>query len=210
MDQATHSYEPRHGHRLRHDPFNAIVAPRPIGWISSISAKGAFNLAPYSFFNVLNYHPPLIGFARIGWKDTLANISETSEFYWNLVNEPLAEAMNLTCSPAPADVNEFDIAGLTPIAGTLVKAPRVQESPVNLECRVCQIVQLATSAQSVIDSWFITGEVVAVHIDETLISNGVLSTLAARPILRGGGQADYFNLSASQYFAMHRPNWPLD
>ncbi|HEX8420142.1 MAG TPA: flavin reductase family protein, partial [Sphingomonas sp.] len=91
-----HFYEPQAGHGLPHDPLNAIVAPRPIGWISTMSAAGVRNLAPYSFFNLVNYHPPLIAFSSMGWKDSVANIAETREFVWNLVTRDLAEVMNAT------------------------------------------------------------------------------------------------------------------
>ena len=101
MAEDTHFYEPEQGHRLAHDPFNSIVGPRPIGWISSRDGQGRLNLAPYSFFNAFNYTPPIIGFASIGHKDTVQNIEETGEFAWNLVTRPLAEAMNTTCAAAP-------------------------------------------------------------------------------------------------------------
>ena len=84
LDPGMHSYEPQHGHGLRHDPFNSIIAPRPIGWIASRSSAGVLNLAPYSFFNAFNYTPPIIGFASTGWKDSVANIGQTKEFVWNL------------------------------------------------------------------------------------------------------------------------------
>src|ERR1700753_722995 len=99
-----HTYEPRKGHGLKHDPFNAIIAPRPIGWISSISAAGDVNLAPYSFFNAFNYVPPIIGFSTIGWKDTIENVSQTKEFCWNLATPALDQQMNLTCAPAPPEI----------------------------------------------------------------------------------------------------------
>src|ERR1700712_3332705 len=137
-----HFYEPRHGHGLPHDPFNAIVGPRPIGWIASRSGAGLLNLAPYSFFNAFNYIPPIIGFASIGYKDSLRNIEETGEFVWNLATRPLAEAMNRTCAPAPFGVDEFALAGLTPVASRIVDVPRVLESPVALECRSTQIIEL--------------------------------------------------------------------
>jgi flavin reductase (DIM6/NTAB) family NADH-FMN oxidoreductase RutF len=98
MSTAFHFYEPRDGHRLPHDPFNAIVGPRPIGWISSRSSAGVLNLAPYSFFNAFNYVPPIVGFASIGYKDTVRNIEETGVFCWNLATRPLAEQMNQTCA----------------------------------------------------------------------------------------------------------------
>jgi len=119
-DDTVHFYEPRNGHGLRHDPFNAIVAPRPIGWISSRSAAGAVNLAPYSFFNAFNYVPPIVGFASIGWKDSVANVAEVGEFCWNLAVEALADRMNLTCAPAPPEIDEFEVAGLTHAPSRLV------------------------------------------------------------------------------------------
>jgi len=108
----THFYRPSEGHRLRHDPFNAIVAPRPIGWISSLSADGVRNVAPYSFFNAFNYTPPIIGFSSTGYKHSVRNIAETREFTWNLVARRQAEAMNATSATVPADVDEFQPAGL--------------------------------------------------------------------------------------------------
>lgn len=106
----THFYRPSEGHRLPHDPFNAIVAPRPIGWIGTVDAEGLRNLAPYSFFNALNYSPPLVGFSSNAWKDTVANCRETGEFTWNLVTRTLAEAMNATSTTAKVD--EFSTAGI--------------------------------------------------------------------------------------------------
>ena len=164
-DDNAHIYEPARGHGLRHDPFNAIVGPRPIGWISSISAAGAVNLAPYSFFNAFNYVPPVIGFSSIGWKDTVANIAETGEFCWNLATRALAEPMNLPCAPAPAGVDEFDVAGLTHAPSRLVRPPRVLESPVNFECRLTQLIQLQGADGVKVDTWLVLGEVVAIHID---------------------------------------------
>ena len=128
-----HVYEPRDGHGLPHDPFNAIVGPRPIGWISSISRDGVVNLAPYSFFNAFNYKPPIVGFASTGWKDSVRNISETGEFAWNLATLSLAEAMNATSAIVPPGVDEFDLASLTPAPSRLIGVPRVQESPVSFE-----------------------------------------------------------------------------
>ena len=104
-----HFYQPAQGHGLAHDPLNSIIAPRPIGWISSISAAGQVNLAPYSFFNLFNYSPPIIGFASTGWKDSVQNIQQSGEFCWNLVSQPLAAAMNQTSATVPAEVNEFEI-----------------------------------------------------------------------------------------------------
>ena len=138
-----HFYEPHLGHGLKHDPFNSIVGPRPIGWVSSQSASGVLNLAPYSFFSAFNYVPPVIGFSSIGRKDSLNNIEATGEFVWNLVTRDLAEVMNKTCEAVPPEVNEFELAGLTPEASRIVQVPRVAQSPVSFECRCTQILQLA-------------------------------------------------------------------
>ena len=114
-DDGMHVYEPSSGHGLRHDPFNAIVGPRPIGWIASRSPAGILNLAPYSFFNAFNYTPPIIGFSSTGWKDSVANIADTREFVWNLATRPLAEPMNASAATTGPEVDEFALAGLTPM-----------------------------------------------------------------------------------------------
>jgi flavin reductase (DIM6/NTAB) family NADH-FMN oxidoreductase RutF len=205
-----HIYEPRSGHGLKHEPLNAIIGPRPIGWISSISADGAANLAPYSFFNAFNYSPPIIGFSTIGWKDTAANVQATGEFCWNLATRALAQEMNLTCAPAPPEIDEFEVAGLTKATGRLVKAPMVLESPVNFECRLTQLIQLELVDHSKVGTWLILGEVVAVHIDPTLITDGVYETATARPILRAGRLGDYFETVPETMFRMVRPGWPVE
>ena len=200
-----HSYEPRKGHGLPHDPFNAIVGPRPIGWISTRSAQGALNLAPYSFFNAFNYVPPIVGFASIGAKDTLRNIEATGEFVWNLATHDLADAMNQSCAAVPPEVSEFELAGLTPLASEKVRPPRVAESPVTFECRSTQIVQLQGIDGEKVPTWLVLGEVVAVHIAKALLKDGVYDTAGAGHILRGGGPADYFTVGPEQLFRMHRP-----
>jgi len=200
-----HSYQPRQGHGLPHDPFNAIVGPRPIGWISTRSASGVDNLAPYSFFNAFNYVPPLVGFASIGYKDTVRNIEETGEFVWNLTTRALAQAMNQSCAAVGPTVSEFDLAGLTPLASTLVAPPRVAQSPVTFECRRTQILRLQGADGAQVDTWLVLGEVVVVHIDKALLKDGVYDTAAAGHVLRGGGPADYFSVGPEQLFRMHRP-----
>lgn len=155
-----HFYEPRNGHGLPHDPFNAIVGPRPIGWISSLSAAGIPNLAPYSFFNAFNYVPPIVGFASIGAKDTLRNVQETGEFVWNLATRELADAMNASCAAVAPEVDEFALAGLTAVPSRLVGAPRVAESPVSFECKVTQVVQLQGANGDKVATWLVLGEVV--------------------------------------------------
>jgi flavin reductase (DIM6/NTAB) family NADH-FMN oxidoreductase RutF len=200
-----HSYEPRHGHGLPHDPFNSIVGPRPIGWISSRSGAGALNLAPYSFFNAFNYTPPIVGFASLGFKDTVRNIAETGEFVWNLVTRPLAEAMNRTSAPVPPEVSEFTLAGLTPAPSQLVGVPRVAESPVAFECRLTQQFQLESADGQKLQTWMSFGEVVAVHIARELLEGGVYDTARAQHVLRAGGPADYFTIGPEQLFRMVRP-----
>lgn len=198
-------YEPGKGHGLAHDPFNAIVGPRPIGWISSQDEAGILNLAPYSFFNAFNYTPPIIGFASIGRKDSLRNIEATGEFVWNLATRPLAAAMNASSAPVPAEIDEFGLAGLTAAASRQVRAPRVEESPVNFECRLSQLLRLQSAAGDPLETWLVLGEVVAVHIAPQLIVDGSYDTAAAETILRGGGPADYFGIGPGQRFRMARP-----
>ena len=200
-----HSYEPRNGHRLPHDPFNAIIGPRPIGWISSQSEAGVLNLAPYSFFNAFNYVPPIIGFASIGRKDSLSNIEATGEFVWNLASEPLGQQMNQSCAAVGPEVNEFELTGLATEPSQLVKPPRVQAGPVSMECRCTQILQLQGLDGSKVPTWLVLGEVVMVHIDERLLQDGIYQTAAGQPLLRGGGPADYFTISDAGKLQMHRP-----
>ncbi|MBD8735084.1 MULTISPECIES: flavin reductase family protein [Sphingomonas] len=200
-----HSYEPASGHRLPHDPLNAIVAPRPIGWVSTLSAGGVPNLAPYSFFNLFNYTPPLIGFSSMGWKDSVANIAATGEFVWNLVSRDLGEAMNATAANVAADVDEFALAGLDTLASLHVKPPRVAASRAQFECKVTQIVRLETKEGRELDQWLVLGEAVAIHIDPAMLDDGVYQTARGEPILRGGGPADYFAITEESLFKMRRP-----
>ena len=201
-----YSYEPRYGHGLPHDPFNAIIGPRPIGWIATQSAAGVLNLAPYSFFNAFNYTPPIVGFASIGHKDTVRNVEETGEFVWNLATLALAEPMNQTSAAVAPEVDEFALAGLTPLVSTLVRPPRVQQSPVSFECRHTQTLQLQGVDGNTVPTWLVLGEVVAVHIDQRLLKDGVYDTAGADHILRGGGPADYFSIGPEQLFRMKRPD----
>ena len=198
-------FEPAQGHGLAHDPLNSIIAPRPIGWISSVSDTGLVNLAPYSFFNLFNYKPPIIGFASTGWKDSVQNIQQTGEFCWNLVNRRLVNAMNQTSASVAPDINEFTLAGLTMLPSRLIKAPQVAESPVRFECKLTQLFPLVTAQGEQVNTWMVLGEVIGVHIDGALLQDGVFDTLAADPVLRGGGPAEYFTLSAAQKFSLVRP-----
>ena len=200
-----HFYEPCNEHGLAHNPFNSIIAPRPIGWISTLSADGVRNLAPYSFFNAFNYFPPILGFSSIGAKDSLRNARETGEFVWNLATRELAGLMNLSASMVAPDVDEFSLAGIETAPSRLVAPSRVAAAPVAMECKVTQIVQLETASGALCESWVVFGEVVGVHIDRAMLEEGVYITERAQPILRGGGAADYFEVLAAGKFEMFRP-----
>ncbi|MDH6249950.1 flavin reductase (DIM6/NTAB) family NADH-FMN oxidoreductase RutF [Polynucleobacter sphagniphilus] len=200
-----YSYEPKNGHGLPHDPFNSIVGPRAIGWISTKSRAGVCNLAPYSFFNAFNYVPPIIGFSSIGHKDTVRNVQETGEFVWNLVTLDLVAAMNQTCAPYPPEVSEFEMAGLTQMDSTIVTPPRVAESKVSFECKATQIIQLETISGSKVESWLVLGEVVQIHIDQTCLKDGIYQTAEVGHVLRAGGAGDYFTIGPEQLFKLNRP-----
>lgn len=198
-----HTYEPKNGHGLRHDPISSIVGPRVIGWIGTQDTAGQPNLAPYSFCNIFNYKPALIAFSSVGYKDSVRNAIETGVFTWNLATRPLAEAVNQSSLEQP--VNEFELTQLTPVAGQLVAAPRVAQSPVSIECKVTQHFQMTDQHQDALNTWMVIGEVVAVHIDPALIKDGIYHCAAAQPILRGGGPADYYEISDQTLFHMYRP-----
>ena len=200
-----HVYEPKDGHGLAHDPLNSIVVPRPIGWISTLDGEGRRNLAPYSFFNLYSYKPPIVGFSSNGWKDSVRNIEETGEFVWNLATRDLAEAMNLTSAPLPPGGDEFERAQLEAAPSSLVKPPRVALSPVAFECKLTQMIPLTNLKGEKINSWMTLGEVVCIHIARHLIVDGVYDTVRARPIARGGGPADYFAVEEGVRFRMNRP-----
>ncbi len=202
---AMHSYEPRNGHGLPHDPFNAIIAPRPIGWVSTMGRDGSVNLAPYSFFNAFNYHPPILGFSSTSAKDSLRNAQETGEFVWNLVTRPLAEAMNQTSVPAPYGTDEFGVAGLEKTASVLVKCPRVAASPVQLECKVTEIVQLKSHTGALVQAWLVMGEVVMAHIGAHLLKDGIFDTFGAGIMMRAGGPTAYASVGPESRLDMDRP-----
>ncbi len=199
-----HSYSPGEGHRLPHDPLNAIVAPRPIGWIGTRSAAGQANLAPYSFFTLFNYRPPIIGFSSMGWKHSVANITATGCFTWNLVTRELAEAMNRTSTAA--DVDEFAAAGVEPLASVAIDAPRVALARVQFECRHTQTLQLRNADGRALNQWVVFGEAVMIHIDRTLLEDGIYQTARAHPVARGGGPADYFEAREDALFRLKRPD----
>jgi flavin reductase (DIM6/NTAB) family NADH-FMN oxidoreductase RutF len=181
-------YEPakRDKSKLPHDPFKAIVAPRPIGWITSISAKGEVNCAPYSYFNGVNSRTNLVMFASEGRKDSVNNIAETGEFVCNLATWDLREAMNVTSAPLAHGINEMERAGLAAAPSRLVKPPRVAASPCALECRLVKIVSLETADGKPLDGHVVFGQVIGVHIDDRFIVGGRLDTAAMKPIARCG------------------------
>ena len=202
-------YEPRHGSGLSQNPLNAIVVPRPIGWISTLNSEGVPNLAPYSFFNAVAYRPPQVMFAATshhtlgGLKDAVADAQITGEFVVNLATMALRDQMNSSSVPAPHDVDEFKYSGLTKMPGRLVKCPRVAESPVHLECRYTRSVPILSNDLD--DSNIVVfGEVVGVHIDDQIIVEGRIDFLKLRPI----GRLGYLDfVEVNNTFSMDRPVW---
>ncbi|EKN00056.1 MULTISPECIES: flavin reductase family protein [unclassified Acidocella] len=200
-----HFYEPKAGHGLAHDPFNAIIGPRPIGWVSTKGADGSVNLAPYSFFNAFCYTPPIIGFSSTTRKDSLRNIEETGEFVWNLANRALAEQMNESCAAVPYGTDEFTLAKLEKAPAKLVAPPMVAAAMVNFECKLSEIVTLKSADGVPSGAYLVLGEVVAVHIDQSLLKDGVFDTFNAGIILRAGGPSAYAEIRPDSRFDMKRP-----
>lgn len=198
-------YEPSKGHGLPHDPFKAIVSPRPIGWISTMNSKGEVNLAPYSFFNAISSHPHLVLFSSEGEKDSVSFAREMPEFVANLVGRELAEKMNRSAVNAPRGVSEFGYAGLTPAPSRLVAPPRVAEAPAALECRVTEILEPKGLNGGHAGVFVVVGEVVGVHIDEAFLTpDGLFDAVKAGNVSRLG-YMDYSTIDAT--FAMRRPRW---
>lgn len=191
--------ENRHG--LKRDPFKALVAPRPIGWISSLSACGIANLAPYSFFNAISDVPPFVMFSSAGRKDSLTNIEATGEFVCSLATYDLKDQMNRSSAAVGPEVDEFELAGLTPAPCKLVSPPRVAESPVAFECRHFKTLPLPgkDGGEGYI---VIIGQVVGIHLDEAVIVDGKVDVTKLRPIARLG-YMDYAVVDA--VFSMDRP-----
>jgi len=196
-------YEPSSGHGLAHDPFKAIVAPRPIGWISTISASGSPNLAPYSFFNAVSAAPPMLAFSSEGLKDTVANARDTGEFVYNLVSMGLLDQMNKTSAALPHGESEFAFAGLAQAQSRIVKPPRVAKAAAALECKVLQVISLTDLNNRETGRFMVIGQVVGVHIDDALISNGLFDTVAAQPVARCGYR-DY--AAVQSVFELRRPD----
>lgn len=197
-------YEPdkRDQSRLRFDPFKAIVAPRPIGWVTSMNRNGQVNLAPYSFFNGVNSRPNLVMFASEGRKDSVSFIAETGEFVCNLATWELRDAMNATAAPLPRGVSEMERASLAPAPSRLVKPPRFAASPCALECKLIKIVAMETFDNEPVDCHVVFGQVIGVHIDDRFIVDGRFDTAALRPIA-GCGYDEYAVVES--VFAMQGP-----
>ena len=185
-------YEPhqRDKSRLPHDPFKAIVAPRPIGWISTRALSGCVNLAPYSFFNAFSSFPAVVGFSSEGMKDTASFAVESGEFVANLASYDLFQPMSETSAPLPRGTSEFEHAGLKMAPCRLVKAPRVAEAHAAFECKIVEVVHLRTHDGEPMDNFLVLGQVVGVHIDERFIKDGRFDTAGAQPLARCGYQ-DY-------------------
>ncbi len=202
-------YRPADGHGLPHDPFKAIVTPRPIGWISSLDAQGGANLAPFSFFNGCGDAPPMVMFAQTGRKsrpepvkDSIANIRETGEFACNIVSQALKDAMNLSSGTYQPEVDEFELAGLTKAPGKAISAPHVAEAPAVLECKLVKIVDDLPSWREHAFNIMIIGEVVGVHIDDAIVKDGRVDVLGYNPVARMG-YMDY--TTVTDIWAMKRP-----
>jgi len=201
-------YDDPSKHNLRHNPFKALVAPRPIAWVSSMDVNGVLNLAPFSFFNAVAERPPTIVFAPNnprpggGEKDTLRNIEHTNEFVVNLCGYDLREQMNLTSAHVDPEVDEIALAGLTTAPSVHVAVPRVAEAPVALECRFLTRLRLPSTSPKV-ENNVVIGQVVGIHIDDAIIDDGMIDMGRYRPIARLG-YMDY--TSVDNVFSMDRPD----
>ena len=193
----------RHG--LRHDPFKALVVPRPIGWISTVSSAGICNIAPYSFFNAVGESPHFVVFSSSGPKDSLLNIAETGEFVCSLATFPLRFNMNMTSAPVPRGVDEFAIGDLVAAPSRLVKPPRVKESPAALECKHWKTVELPPPAKGKAANFVVFGQVIGIYIDDAFIVDGGVDTGAMRPIARLG-YMDYAVVTPETVLSIERPS----
>lgn len=198
-------YRPSDGHGLPHNPFNALIAPRPIGWISSRDSAGRDNLAPYSFFNAVAYEPPQVMFAstsakpdQAGTKDTVANIRETGVFCVHIVGAAQADAMNATSAPLAKGKDEFAAANLTKTPCTTIDCSRITSAPAALECTLTQIVTLPGAA-----NYTVFGEVTGIHIDEAILADGRIDLGRLRPLARLG-YMDYAVIEEG--FTLNRPD----
>jgi len=185
-----------------HDPLKALIAPRPIGWIATISARGELNLAPYSYFNGFSSSPPIVGFSSEGEKDSMVFAMETGEFTWSMATWDLRDEMNATAASLPRGQSEFAHARLETAPSRLVRPPRVAASPAAFECRVTEMVKLKDLDGSDSGRRLVLGRIVGIHIDERFVSAGRVDTAAMRPIARGG--YDEYSV-VERVFTMPRP-----
>ena len=201
-------YEPKNGYPFDENPFAALVFPRPIGWISTLSKNGIANLAPYSFFNAIAYEPPQVMFSATGFhsqgglKDSIANVLSNNEFVVNLATKKLKTQVNQTSIDAPHGIDEFHVFKLKKRKSRIVEPPSIAESPVNLECRLFKKIDLKTKVKN--QNTMIIGEVVGIHIDDKFIKKGKIDSLAMRAISRMG-YAEYSEIYSK--FLMERPKW---
>jgi flavin reductase (DIM6/NTAB) family NADH-FMN oxidoreductase RutF len=191
-------------HGMRHDPFKALVAPRPIGWIGSVSKAGVLNLAPYSFFNAVSDSPPMVMFSSVGRKDSVNNIEETGEFTCSMATEALVDGMNLSSAPVAANVDEHALAKLATATSLVVKPPRVAQSPSALECRLWKMISLPRIDESKPEIVMVFGQVVAIYIDDTYVEGGMVNTGAMRPLARMG-YMDYSVVRPDTVITLNRP-----
>ena len=192
-------------HGLPHDPFKALVVPRPIGWIGTLGKDGVANLAPYSFFNAVSDRPPMVMFSSGGRKDSLRNIEDTGEFTCSIATWALREAMNLSSAPVAPGVDEFVLAGLTKAPSRFVKPPRVAESPAAFECRLWQTLPLPPHKPGAAPSYtMVIGQVVGIYIDDMFIQDGIVHRGEMRALARLG-YMDYSVLRPEAMFTMNRP-----
>jgi flavin reductase (DIM6/NTAB) family NADH-FMN oxidoreductase RutF len=199
-----HQFKVAERHGLQRNPMKAIVAPRPIAWVSTLSKAGVGNLAPYSFFNMVNDRPPMVMFSSIGRKDTVQNIAETGEFSLSTASREQAEAMNLTSQDFDGSIDEFDCAGLARAPSMLIRPPGVAGCPAILECRTTEIRQLTLLDGQSIDTWLVIGEVLAVQLRQDCIVDGVFRTELANPIVRAGYADEYWEIGTGGKFLMER------
>jgi flavin reductase (DIM6/NTAB) family NADH-FMN oxidoreductase RutF len=185
-------YDPRsEPHHLAHDPTTSLVAPRPIGWITTVSPAGVVNLAPYSFFNMIASHPPFVMFSSNSRKHSQLHAESGGEFVFNLATYDLRHEMNVTGGDYPADVSEPEVAKLAMAPSRMVKPPRVARAPIALECVYSQTVGLVSGNGKKHSYEMVIGEVVNVHIDDAVIIDGMIDMARIRPIGRLGYRGDY-------------------
>jgi flavin reductase (DIM6/NTAB) family NADH-FMN oxidoreductase RutF len=195
----------KNDHGLPHDPFKAIVAPRPIGWVSTVDENGVLNLAPYSFFNAVSDRPHYVMFVSSSRKDSLRNIEKNGEFTCSLSTWDTRAGMNISSATVPPEADEFALAGLETAPSKFVAPPRVKASPAALECRHWKTVEMPDTTPGGDSGHFmVIGQVVGIYIDERFIKNGLLDTGAMRPIARMG-YMDYAVVTPETAFTLNRP-----